>query len=415
MKRPNNQRSGLIALLIFFIIVASISTPVIAQDGQHHGEGPGYGNDINNPPNSESNNSPNEPSGFDNQHNWGKTGENQSDSNHEQQNQYQKQGDQNDKGYGQQQKRHQYRKMNCTGDQKQYRIRSQWKLNNSTDAFEIDFTTNPEPSLTLNYMPTGNASNIQLNFKIILKKIVEFSDLNNNKRYDYSDVVVSTYAFNLQNFTDITYSNETLSSGENIVRMATKTADDVFSIDMLISDNFTLFNNLLISPSEMKIDFIIQNYLYMKNNTQLALLLEVNTNHYLTIEEESFDEKNGFATNETAVNISSMHYCGFFSWLNTACIDGSNKSVQASVFEEGHLGIKGIENVTYIAISYPRGTEIIHDPKIGVVSQSFALLSLGDSNLINLVTEFNVYLTYIISCVLAILLFLGIIIIRKRL
>ncbi len=414
MKRISSQTNGLIVLLICFIVIISITTPVIALEGKQQGEGPGDGGGGNNSPNSDPNNSPDEPSGFGDPQSGEGPGGNQSDSNHQQQNQTQKQGGQNNGGYGHQHRRRQHRNINCTGDPKHYCIRSQWRLNNSTDAFEIDFNTDPEPSLILNYMPSNNLSNIRLTFQIILKKIVEFSDLNNNKRYDYSDGVASTYNFNMQNFTNITYSNETLSSGENIMQMATKTTDGLFTIDMFISDNFTSFNNHLISPSEMKIDFTIENYPYMENNTKLALLVEIITDHHISIEADSFDEKSGFASNETAVNISSINHSGFFSWLNNAIIDGSNKSVQASVFEEKNPGINELERVTYIAISYPRGTTIIHDPKIGVVSQSFAITSLVDSNLINFITELNVYLAYIISCVLAILLFLGIIIIRKR-
>lgn len=415
MRRIINQTNGLIVLLICFIVIISITTPVIGLEGKQQGEGPGDGGGGNNSPNSDPNNSPDEPSGFGNPQSGEGPGGNQSDSNHQQQNQSQKQGSQDNWGYGHQHRRRQQRNINCTGDPKHYCIRSQWKLNNSTDSFEIDFNTDPEPSLILNYMPSNNLSNIQLTFQITLKKIVEFSDLNNNKRYDYADEEFSTYYFNMHNFTNITYSNETLASGENIMKMATKTTDGLFTVDMVISDNFTSFNKHLISPSEMKIDFIIENYPYLKNNTQLALLVEIITDHRISIDAESFDEKNGFASNETAVNISSMNHSGFFSWLNNANVDGSNKSVQASIFEEKNPGINEVERITYIAISYPRGTTIIHDPKIGVVSQSFALTSLVDSNLIKFVTELNVYLAYIVSCALAILLFLGIIIIRKRL
>ncbi len=415
MKRISSQTNGLIVSLICFIVIISITTPVIAQEGKQQGEGPEDGGGGNNSPNSDPNNSPDEPSGSGDPQSGEGPGGNQSDSNYQQQNQTQEQGGQNNGGYGHQHRRRQHRNINCTGDPKHYCIRSQWRLNNSTDAFEIDFNTDPEPSLILNYMPSNNLSNIQLTFQITLKKFVEFSDLNNNKRYDYADEEVSTYNFNMQNFTNITYSNETLTSGENIMKMATKTTDDIFTIEMFISDNFTSFNNHLISPSEMKLDFIIENYPYIKNNTQLALLVEIITDHHISIDAESFDEKSGFASNETAVNISSMNHSGFFSWLNNVIVDGSNKSVQASIFEEKNPGINELERITYLAISYPRGTTIIHDPKIGVVSQSFALTSLVDSNLIDFVTELNVYLAYIVSCVLAILLFLGIIIIRKRL
>jgi hypothetical protein len=305
--------------------------------------------------------------------------------------------------------------MNHSGNQKQYRIRSQWNLNNTTDAFEISFTSDPEPSLKLDYMPSGNESDIQLSFEIILNKIVEFIDVNNNSKYDQSDEISSTYKFNLINFTDLIYYNESILSGEYIIRAGTHTMDNIFSIDMLISDNFTPCFKQIISPSEMKIDFVIQNYPYVNNNTHLALLMEIVTDHDLNIEEESFDEKKGFASNETAVNISSMNYYGFFSWLNMANIDGVNQSIHASIFKEENFGSSGLDVVKYLSISYPRGDQIIHDPKIGVVSQSFLSSSLANIALGETGIELSIFISYILSCTIAILLFIGIITLRKRL
>jgi len=408
----NNQTKSLIIILICFFMIISITLPVVAQEGKQSGEGGENTGEGNNSPDPEPN-QPNESSGSGNQQGKGKQGEGGSGPNNGQQhNQNQGNGSQN--GCDQKQNRYQNRKMNHAGGQRQYRVRSQWNLNNSTDAFEINFASDPEPSLKLEYMPSSNESNIQLKFKIILKEIVEFEDGNNNSRYDPTDVIVSKYDFNSVDFTNLTYNNETLSSGESIVRAETHTVDNVFTMNMVISDNFTTCYKQLITPSEMKIDFIIQHYPYVENTTQLALLLEIITDHDLGIESESFDEKNGFASNESAINISSMNYSGFFSWLNTAIVDGVNQSVQATIFKEENIGSNGPELTNYIALSYPRGTQIIHDPKIGVVSQSFAPLSITDIALTELGIGINVIITYILSCAIAIILFLGIITLRRR-
>ena len=411
MNRCNNQTKSLMIILICIFMIISIASPVIAQDGKHHEEGEGNPDGGKGSPNTESN-SPNDSSGSGNQKGQGKQDEGGSEPKNGQK---QNQGSQSGAGYNESQKRYQKRKMNHTGYQRQYRIRSRWNLNDTTDAFEISFSSDPEPSLNLDYMPSGNESNIQLSFKIILNKIVEFIDLNDNGQYDHSDEISGTYKFNLTNFTDLIYYNETLTSGESIVRADTHTMDNIFSIDMMYSDNFTQCYKHLISPSEMKIDFIIQNYPYKNNNTQLALVMEIVTDYNLNIEDESFDEKKGFASNETSINISSMNYSGFFSWLNTANIDGVNQSVHASIFKVENIGINGLDIVKYLSISYPRGNQIIHDPKIGVVSQSFSSPSLNSIALDKIGIELNVFISYILSCAIAIILFIGIIALRKRL
>lgn len=410
MTRGNNQAKSLMILLICIFMIISITSPAIALEGKHHGEGEGNSDGGNNSPGSDPNSS-NDSSGSGNQQGQGKQGEEDSGP---KTGQKQNLGNQSGGGCNESQKRYQNRKMNHSGSQRQYRIRSRWNLNNTTDAFEINFISDPEPSLKLEYMPSGNESNVQLSFEIILNKIVEFFDVNNNNRYDHSDEVSSNYKFDSVNFTDLIYYNETLPSGESIVRAGTHTIDNIFSIDMMISDNFTPCYKHLISPSEMKIDFVIQNYPYVDNNTQLALLMELVTDHDLDIEEDSFDEKKGFASNETAINISSMNHSGFFSWLNTANIDGVNQSIHASIFKEENFGGNGLELDKYLAISYPRGTQIIHDPKIGVVSQSFSSFSLASVTLNEIGVELSIFISYIFSCAIAILLFIGIVTLRKR-
>jgi len=398
-----NQQNVIVVISICFIILSSFILPVVAQDSNQSGQGHGHQGNGNNPSTPNPNGSSNDSPGSGNQHG----------NNNKEDGQQKKQfnGDQEKGGYRHQQRHYQYRKMNCTGNHNQSRIRSQWILNNSIDAFEIDFKTDPEPSLVLDYMPTGNEENIQLNFKIALKKIIEFADLNGNERFDYSDLEISTYSFELVNFTNITYSNVTMSPGVNTIQMSTQSVDEVFTLNLYISDNFTNFKNHVISPSEMKIDFIIHQYPYIKNNSHLALLIEITTDHNLSMLDESFDEKQGYAFNESAINISSMNYSGFLSWLNTCTVDGINRSVQTS-FLEGERPIgEGVKTIQHISFSYPNGTEIIHDPKIGVIGQSFTLPALNNIQ----ITDISVYFTYLISCILAIIIFIGIISLRKRL
>jgi hypothetical protein len=160
----------------------------------------------------------------------------------------------------------------------------------------------------------------------------------------------------------------------------------------------------------MKIDFIIQHYPYLKNDSYLALLIEIATDHTLRLIDESFDEKKGYAFNESAINISSMNYSGFLSWQNTVSVDGINKSVKVGVLEGDYPIGEGIKKIQHISFSYPFGTEIIHDPKIGVIGQSFILPTLNNLQ----ITDISVYFTYLISCILALIIFIGIISIRKR-
>lgn len=399
----------MLTILFSIILLLSIMSPVNAQEGNQYRQGSSQESGTSGNNNSQQTG---EPSGTQNQQGKQHQGSNQSQSgNNQPQNQNQQCQNQNGSRY---QKRYQYRKINWTGDHNRSCIHSQWDYNDSKDAFEIDFKTEPEPTLILNYMPKGDPSNIQLTFKIILNKIIEFNDENKNNRYDHSDTIESIYNFNTVNFTDISYNIDNQTSEKSLLQMSTQTTDGIFTLDLLIADNFTTINNQLLSPAEMKIDFSIQNYTYSTNTSLLALFLEITTDHNLTIQSESFDEKQGYAANESAMNISSKHYAGFFSWVNNVIVDGQIKQVHASFLKEEHTTNQSIENIQYISFTYPHGSKIIHDPKIGVISQSFTANAETSIPLLKTLTGLNIYFTYIISVILAFILFFGIITIRKR-
>jgi len=71
----------------------------------------------------------------------------------------------------------------------------------------------------------------------------------------------------------------------------------------------------------------------------------------MEIEEES-------ETKESEIKVKSETAEGYFSWENRALVDGATKPVNSSLTKE--------EERVLINLCYPRGTSIIHDPKLGV-------------------------------------------------
>ena len=106
------------------------------------------------------------------------------------------------------------------------------------------------------------------------------------------------------------------------------------------------------APTEIKFDIMIDNHYTQLEETDLALILRV-------------DSKQGVG-NETVDHAEQgLEMPGelpsFFSWNRTVLVDGVEEEVGASVeVEDG-------ENHTHITLVYPGGKSIIHDPKIGVL------------------------------------------------
>jgi hypothetical protein len=406
MKPSKKTSTQLLPILLIFILLISAANTVIAIEGSSkEPESQNTQSGFNNSQQTTQNCQTEDPPGAQNQNqNQGSTPPNQN----QEKNQHQNQNGSGNK------KRYQYRELNCTGEHNRSRIRSQWNQNNTLDAFEINFITDPIPTLTLDYQPTADPQNIQLTFTITIEKIIEFTDENSNNRYDPSDTTESTYNFKNNNFTAIEYNTINQTTNDSLLLMKTQTTDTLFTMELAIANNFTQFNNQYLTPAEMKIDFTIQNYSYQKNTTNLALFIIITTEHNLTIQQESFDEKQGYAKNESALNISSNKYTGFFSWINNVLVDGTLQPVYANYLKEEFTTDQTKEHIQYLSFTYPQGTTIIHDPKIGVISQSFITTTENGLNLIDNLLGINVYLSYILSVILAAILFIGIITIRKR-
>ena len=68
------------------------------------------------------------------------------------------------------------------------------------------------------------------------------------------------------------------------------------------------------------------------------------------------------STDEAAYTTTMNSTTGFFCWANTSVVDGSTQNVLVSDIEAD--GDKGGEQKIYI--NYVQGTNIYHDPKIGI-------------------------------------------------
>lgn len=276
-------------------------------------------------------------------------------------------GNENNTTGGQHRYRYQKQYMNIDGEGNCTRIRSQYRNNNTEEPFEIFFTIDNAPTLQLSY----NATAMLHHFCLIIEQLIEYNDINENGKYDRNDVIASTLFMSNITFTNITYSNSTTPEGKTITLLETHTPDNLFSIVIYVTSEQTSLFNTIISPEEIKIDFNIFRYPFVNETSQLALITHIETPYSITSEQNTSDEKQGKATQESGLNISSGSHRGFFSWANGATIDNISRPVNVTVLTEIEQTFTGNtqETMTHtqVIFSYPRGEIISHDPKIGVL------------------------------------------------
>jgi len=427
-------------IIVSFLLFSTLIYPVVASTDTDDGNGDGSSNNdmgSSSPDthgqgsqnSNQGNNNQNSENGEKNQGDEGNGNSNtdpggnndpgkQSDGNNTNQNQNKQQsrkGDTDGDTVDDQKEKYQYRTMTMTKEQNQTRIHSEWQQESKQDFFEIFFTTENGPKIFFDYIANLNSSTHDLSFDISFNRLIEYFDENYNGRFDENDTTLGSYSLVDANYTNITYELITSEDGESITKIHTRTNDSIFSIIMYVSGNYSQIQNQVISPSEIKIDFIISDYIFSTNDSYLSLETSLNTIHYVEIETETFDEQQGYGNNEHEINISSKDYNGFFSWLETAIIDnvtyGVNVTVISSIEQTITNDGKEILKTSTIYFCYPQGETIVHDPKIGVVSVSYNAFA---STILQEVISSNNIFVYIGICMLASILFMGTVFIRKK-
>ncbi len=410
MKINKNILKILIITAIIFFLASIIIKPILADPG--NGNKDGNSNDPQQTEPKGSNNGNKENNQNKNNEGNGNKGQQQNQGGIEDND-----GDQVDD----KRERYQNRNMKIIGGKNKTQIRSEWQHNKTSDAFEVSFDIEDIPRFIFYYFPDKNNSEIKLSYIVTINKLFEYQDINRNGRYNKNDEIENSYLFNKTEFIDITYSQKNSSDGEEIIVINTGTEDGIFSIIFYVVGNFSKINNQTITPFEIKIDFIINDYPFIYDDTFLGIEINLETEHETNLETISFDMKQGYSKNESEINISSLKYNGFFSWVDYAFVDNEIKPVNATFSSEKEETIVGniteLSHIRQIYFSYPQGTNILHDPKIGVVSVSY--LSYTESTVLNDITFvmdtiFADITTYVVSCILATILFIGVIFIRKR-
>ena len=307
--------------------------------------------------------------------------------------------------------RYQKRYTIMDGAENYTRIRSRYQDNDAEESFEIYFNIDNTPTFQLSFLPDLNATTSQHYFSIIIEQLIEYNDINDNGKYDSNDGIASSMPMSNVTFTNITYTNNTTPEGKTYTIIETHTTDNLFTIIIYLVSEKTSFLNNTITNKEIKIDFKIINYPFESQTSSLALITQIKTPFSINPEQNTYDEQQNTATQESGLNISSKDHVGFFSWANNVDVDNKTFPVNVTVISESEQIFSGDKQEAYtqnqVIFSYPRGESIIHDPKIGVIS----LLE----NVIPSILQLE-YLTtiYLLACLFSGIVFYGIIYYKKN-
>ena len=223
------------------------------------------------------------------------------------------------------------------------------KMEGTSEGLKFDFE----------FEKDADSNQTVIKFWLVIPEIVEFLDTNTNGIYDPSvDTIASTYL--ISSYKTLVYSIETMNN-ESVHTLNIETSDGVLSTTMYVSGEFAEVNDILIAPSQFKFDIVISGFNYTEIDSLLALKIELDSEFDVEFEEDekTEDEMNGRSSDEQEVEVGYGDFTCYFSWLKTATIDGVEQDVLASPV------VTSLEN-SVMYLNYPQGTEIIHDPKVGI-------------------------------------------------
>ncbi|MHA2238242.1 MAG: hypothetical protein ACXAB2_07720 [Candidatus Hodarchaeales archaeon] len=256
------------------------------------------------------------------------------------------------------------RELQVETSAKEVQIQSKLKNGGNEDEIEIEFKTSDEPEIKVEYESEAGSLEIELSFKVRFYSLIEFNDMNSDGIYNESvDEFVQEVRLDDSHigYLPIEHTSEAVSNTTLHIINVTST-DGVFSLKFFVVEEFTLIDGVLVTPTEMKIDIGINDFPYANDTSMLALKLRLEAETEYEHDDETEDEVDERATEEAEVDVTMNGFTGFFSWSENVLVDGVMKNVKSSPVEDDDIDI----NEQKIYLSYPRGTNILHDPKIGV-------------------------------------------------
>lgn len=207
--------------------------------------------------------------------------------------------------------------------------------------------------------------------------LLEYVDADGDGAYDAGEEVASAWALGESEkdhgirtngtvrwggieVTDAASGNAT---GKKLSSRASFGPNATFGLDFFVYGQFTFLGNASLEPTEAKIDIVIQHYPYVRSGSALAVVVDLKAKEEFERDDAGEDEEGVFSE----MTSGNLTFRLAFTWLETATVDGVERAVHATVLKNKEEAKGGeIEQRARVALSYPRGDLIVHDPTIGV-------------------------------------------------
>lgn len=232
------------------------------------------------------------------------------------------------------------------------------------DEFELSYQAG---TFEVRYGQTGGTS---VSFELEIANLVEWADGNGNGRIDDGEPLGWT-SLGSSAFGDVPVqrSDRSDTDGGRVIEFSIPGRTGNVSLNVTIAQRFMRFGDAVLTPMEARME-IRMNPRLSYPGTSVGLEFYLHTDERVYLENQSWDEENGFAPSERALYVTSRESerpsSAFLSWTNTAAAAGgpipvalTNSSLESEIQD--------------LYFAYPFGTpqavsSVVHRMALGVRS-----------------------------------------------
>jgi hypothetical protein len=223
------------------------------------------------------------------------------------------------------------------------------------EEIEVEIRSEDKIKVSIERSTHNGTAEPEIEAEVEFREIIEFVDSNGNGAYESGDDEISSFDLRDTEYNELDYTTATTADGETEHIVTAQTSNGIFRVVLHAVGDFAVIESGVISPSEIKLDLIIEDYPYEEDNTQLALMAKLETEAEVDLHDDDEDDEED---DEDELKITAPEAEAFFSWANNATVDGQVTPVYTTIVPD--------ENGKKIFFAYTRGTSINHDPKLGV-------------------------------------------------
>jgi len=252
---------------------------------------------------------------------------------------------------------HEERKLEIEVSDSTAKAESKIETEDMENEFEIHFKTEEGISIELKYKNETEQgeeeTEAKLKLKVLFLTIIEYFDNDTSGSLTENDTIIQTMNLTELSYTTPEVTTITSKDGETGYRFESvgTLKGFKFNITAVLFPTYALVDNTIVSPTETKITISITNFPFNDTTGVSALTLQVKATSQMKIDKEN-------ETMESEIKVKSDIAEGYFSWERWAIVDDKNSTVNHSFTKT--------EEGTMINLCYPRGSNIVHDPKLGV-------------------------------------------------